>query len=266
MADQISLKNIGKTYGTKVKTTVLQDVNLTFARGEYVAIIGQSGSGKSTLLNIISTLDRPTSGEIYAEDKNLTELTENELARFRNQTMGFIFQFHYLLPEFSALDNVLIPYWIGAGRKPPPDKVKLAKNLLERVGMADRMYNKSTDISGGQQQRVAIARALVNRPGIILADEPTGSLDSQTTVEVNKLLREINKDFKTTFIIVTHDRHIAAECDRVVEIVDGRIHKDYLTSGLEENKKWQDLAPVYCRESNGDCNTAGMCPSGKETG
>lgn len=255
MAEQIKLKQIGKTYGTRVKTTVLQDVNLAFARGEYAAIIGQSGSGKSTLLNIISTLDRPTTGEIYAEAKNLTELSENELARFRNRTMGFIFQFHYLLPEFSALDNVLIPHWIAAGRRPPPDKVKLAKELLERVGMADRMYNKSTDISGGQQQRVAIARALVNRPGIILADEPTGSLDSKTSVDVTRLLREINKEFNTTFIIVTHDRHIAAECDRVVELVDGHIHKDYLTAGLQEDDKWQELAPVYCKEygGNGNC-------------
>jgi len=245
MDSQIGLQNISKVYGTVVKTYALQDVDLFFQAGEYSAIIGQSGSGKSTLLNIISTLDRPSSGAIKVEGRDLTSFSDNELARFRNETMGFIFQFHYLLPEFNALENVLIPHWLAYG-KPSAETVDLAKELIDRVGVSDRLYNKSTNLSGGQQQRIAIARALINRPQIILADEPTGSLDSKTTVEVNRLLREINEEYNTTFIVVTHDRHIAAECDRVIELVDGKVERDYLTKDEEMEEKWQNLAPVYC--------------------
>lgn len=245
MASQIDLQDISKVYGTTVKTTVLQEIDLSFQAGEYSAIIGQSGSGKSTLLNIISTLDRPSGGTIHVDGKDLTALSENELARFRSLTLGFIFQFHYLLPEFSALENVLIPHWLAHGR-PSAETQKLARELIDRVGVSDRINNKSTDLSGGQQQRVAIARALINRPQIILADEPTGSLDSKTTMEVNRLLREINEEFSTTFIVVTHDRHIAAECDRVIELVDGRIERDYLTKDMEMEEKWRDLGPDHC--------------------
>ncbi len=245
MASQIELKNITKVYGTAVKTIVLKGIDLSFQAGEYSAIIGQSGSGKSTLLNIISTLDRPTDGTVLVDEKDLTTFNDDQLARFRNEKLGFIFQFHHLLPEFNALENVLIPYWLAHG-KPPAETVELAKDLLDRVGVADRMYNKSTDLSGGQQQRIAIARALVNRPQIILADEPTGSLDSETTIAVNRLLREVNEEFKTTFIVVTHDRHIAAECDRVIELVDGRIDRDYMTEGLEMEERWKDLGPAQC--------------------
>jgi len=258
MANQIELNQIKKVYGTTVKTTVLQGIDLAFQAGEYSAIIGQSGSGKSTLLNIISTLDRPTEGSIAVDERDLTSLNENELARFRNETLGFIFQFHYLLPEFNALENVLIPHWLAHG-KPTTKIVELAKELIDRVGVSDRMYNKSTDLSGGQQQRIAIARALINRPRIILADEPTGSLDSETTLGVNKLLREINGEFKTTFIVVTHDRHIAAECDRVIELVDGRISRDYLTKGVEMEEKWKELGPPQCfriQEMEGECHAA----------
>ncbi|RQD77223.1 MAG: ABC transporter ATP-binding protein, partial [Candidatus Syntrophonatronum acetioxidans] len=223
---------------------------LSFQAGEYTAIIGQSGSGKSTLLNIISTLDRPSGGTISVEGRDLTTLSDDGLARFRSETMGFIFQFHYLLPEFNALENVLIPHWLAHG-KPSAETVDLARELIDRVGVSDRMYNKSTDLSGGQQQRIAIARALINRPQIILADEPTGSLDSKTTLEVNRLMREINEEYNTTFIVVTHDRHIAAECDRVVELVDGRVERDYLTKGLEMEEKWNDLCPAYCFKAQG---------------
>ncbi len=250
MDKQIDLQDISKVYGIKVPVKVLQDIHLSFQEGEYTAIIGQSGSGKSTLLNIISTLDRPSGGSIKVEGKDLTTLSDNDLAKFRSETMGFIFQFHYLLPEFNALENVLIPHWLAHG-KPSADTVDLARELIDRVGVSDRIYNKSTDLSGGQQQRIAIARALINRPRIILADEPTGSLDSKTTVEVNKLLREINEEFSTTFIVVTHDRHIAAECDRVVELVDGRVERDYLTKGVEIEEKWQDLCPDYCYRARG---------------
>jgi len=250
MADLLSLVGIEKVYGTKVKTQVLKNINLAFGQREYSAIIGQSGSGKSTLLNILGTLDRPTSGRVYAVDQDLTTLSDDQLAVFRNRMMGFIFQFHYLLPEFTALENVLIPHWLGQG-SPPPHIIKLAQELLARVGVAERMNNRSTDLSGGQQQRVAIARALINRPSIILADEPTGNLDSESAIQVNQLMREINQEFGTTFIIVTHDRHIAAQCDRVVEIKDGAIIQDYLTTGKNKKENWQELAPCYCLQREG---------------
>lgn len=255
MDELIKLQNIYKEYGIKVKTMVLKDINLGFNKGEYVGIIGQSGSGKSTLLNLIGALDRPTSGDIYINGKNLMKLDDNELAKFRNETMGFVFQFHYLLPEFNVLENVLIPYRIAHGL-PNKQIIDLAKELIDRVGVSDRIYNKSTDISGGQQQRVAIARALINRPDIILADEPTGNLDSNSSAEVNKLLREINREYKTTFIIVTHDRHIAAQCDRVIEMVDGYVQKDYLTSAMTADENWSKLAPKYCKYAckNADAN------------
>ncbi len=256
MADLLTLKGINKVYGTKVKTRVLKDINLSYQQQEFSAIIGQSGSGKSTLLNILGTLDRPSSGEVYANGHDLTRLSDDELALFRNRMMGFIFQFHYLLPEFSALENVMIPYWLGRGN-PPPEKTRLAKDLLDRVGVAERMNNKSTDLSGGQQQRVAIARALINRPKIILADEPTGNLDSDSAEQVNQLMREINREFGTTFIIVTHDRHIAAQCDRVVEIKDGLIVQDYLTAEREDRENWEELAPHYCNLRKGEVQWVG---------
>lgn len=256
MADLLTLKGINKVYGTKGKTRVLKDINLSYQQQEFSAIIGQSGSGKSTLLNILGTLDRPSSGEVYANGHDLTRLSDDELALFRNRMMGFIFQFHYLLPEFSALENVMIPYWLGRGN-PPPEKTRLAKDLLDRVGVAERMNNKSTDLSGGQQQRVAIARALINRPKIILADEPTGNLDSDSAEQVNQLMREINREFGTTFIIVTHDRHIAAQCDRVVEIKDGLIVQDYLTAEREDRENWEELAPHYCNLRKGEVQWVG---------
>ncbi len=250
MADLLTLTNIDKTYGKKVKTQVLKNINISFKQQEFCAIIGQSGSGKSTLLNIIGTLDRPTRGRVRSDGQNLTALNDDQLAEFRNRTMGFIFQFHYLLPEFSAYENVMIPSWLGRSG-PPAHKEALAKELLERVGVADRMYNKSTDLSGGQQQRVAIARALINRPRLILADEPTGNLDSDSAEQVNQLMREINREFGTTFIIVTHDRHIAAQCDRVIEIKDGSITQDYLTAKKSQKENWENLAPCNCLQKEG---------------
>ncbi len=248
MADKlVELKAVSKYFQTgDTQVTVLRDINLLMQAGEFTALIGQSGSGKSTLLNIISTLDRPTSGEVLLAGKRVETFGSNALAEFRNRTLGFIFQFHYLLPELSVLENVLIPQWIAFGKKTSQDSLHLAEELLDKVGVAKQMHKKPRQLSGGEQQRVAIARALVNRPPLILADEPTGSLDSGTSVAINKLLRTINQEYNTTFLIVTHDRHIAAECDRVLEIADGQIEKDYLTREQQYLENWKDLAPEYC--------------------
>ena len=225
MNDVISLSNINKIYGTQVKTQVLYDVNLAFGEGTFNSIIGASGSGKSTLLNIIGTLDRPTSGDVVINGRNTRDMDKNTLADLRNRTIGFIFQFHYLLPEFTAMENVLMPYRIH-DVNPPQETRAWASELLDLVGLTKVKNNRATNMSGGQQQRTAIARALVNRPRIILADEPTGNLDSDSTESIYELLRDINARFGTTFIIVTHDQRIAEKTDRIVEVKDGRIHLD----------------------------------------
>jgi lipoprotein-releasing system ATP-binding protein len=227
MPNIISLKNINKVYGqnTANPTQVLFDLSLSFEESTFNSIIGQSGSGKSTLLNILGTLDKATSGDVIINNKNTQQMSKNELSNLRNESIGFIFQFHYLLPEFTALENVLMPYRIS--KKPITKEVQdRAEDLLEIVGLTKVKNNLAINMSGGQQQRVAIARALINNPKIILADEPTGNLDSDSTEQVYELLREINKRYQTTFIIITHDRHIAEKADRIVEIKDGRIHLD----------------------------------------
>lgn len=227
MAEILTLKNINKIYGenTKNPNHVLFDINLGFEASSFNSIIGQSGSGKSTLLNIIGTLDHPSSGEVLIDGKSLKNLKKSELAVIRNRSIGFIFQFHYLLPEFTALENVLMPYRIS---KQPltPESMQHAEALLDLVGLSDFKHQLAINLSGGQQQRVAIARSLVNKPEIVLADEPTGNLDSESTEKVYNLLREINQRLKTTFIIITHDRHIAEKTDRIIEIKDGRINLD----------------------------------------
>ena len=225
MNDVISLSNINKIYGTAVKTQVLYDVNLAFGESTFNSIIGASGSGKSTLLNIIGTLDRPTSGDVSIDGRNTLDMDKNTLADLRNRTIGFIFQFHYLLPEFTAMENVLMPYRIHHVN-PPKEAKDWAAELLDLVGLSKVRNNRATNMSGGQQQRTAIARALVNKPRIILADEPTGNLDSDSTEAIYQLLRDINGRFGTTFIIVTHDQRIAEKTDRIVEVKDGRIHLD----------------------------------------
>ncbi len=225
MADIIALKGINKIYGTTVKTQVLYDVNLSFGEGSFNSIIGASGSGKSTILNIVGTLDQPTSGEVSIAGRNTREMDKNALAELRNRTIGFIFQFHYLLPEFTARENVLLPYRIH-DVKPPKEARDWADELLELVGLSQVARNKANNMSGGQQQRTAIARALINRPKLILADEPTGNLDSDSTEIIYGLLRDINARFGTTFVIVTHDQRIAEKTDRIVEVKDGRIHLD----------------------------------------
>ncbi|MDW5298674.1 MAG: ABC transporter ATP-binding protein [Sedimentibacter sp.] len=225
MAKIVELKNINKIYGEKIKTQVLFDINLGFGENSFNAIIGESGSGKSTLLNIVGTLDKPTSGEIYIKNQRTDTLDKNSLARLRNQTMGFIFQFHYLLPEFTAKENILMPYKIQSF-KVPKEVDEWADELLNLTGLTKVANNLATNMSGGQQQRTAIARALINNPKIILADEPTGNLDSESTENVYKILRNINEKYKTTFIVITHDQRIAEKTDRIIEIKDGRINMD----------------------------------------
>lgn len=225
MSTILEMKNINKIYGTTVKTQVLYDINLNFNQGSFNSIIGQSGSGKSTLMNIMGTLDSPTSGEIIVAGKSTSGMKASELARYRNQSIGFVFQFHYLLPEFTALENVLMPYRIGH-KTISKDTMDRAKELMVLVGLEKVMNNNATQMSGGQQQRTAIARALLNQPKMILADEPTGNLDSLSTETIYDLLRDINERFGTTFIIITHDRRIAEKADRIIEIADGRISLD----------------------------------------
>jgi len=221
----LKLVNVKMTYGTKVKFEVLHGINIEFEKGSFNSIIGQSGSGKSTLLNILGSLDKPSEGDVFINNKNIKNLSKGELAKLRNENLGFIFQFHYLLPEFTALENVLMPYKIS--KKPITNEIiNKANELLDFVGLERVKNNLANNMSGGQQQRVAIARSLINNPKIILADEPTGNLDSTTTEQVYDLLRDINKRFNTTFIIVTHDRHIAEKTDRIIEIKDGNISFD----------------------------------------
>lgn len=221
----IELRAVNKIYGTAFPTQVLFDVSLAFEKESFNSVIGQSGSGKSTLLNIMGTLDRPTSGSVRINGVETAAMTADKLAELRNRTIGFIFQFHYLLPEFTALENVLLPIRI-AGKPITPEIRRRADELMDLVGLTKVKNNLAVNMSGGQQQRTAIARALMNRPEIILADEPTGNLDSDTTEQVYDLLREINRQFRTTFIIITHDRRIAEKADRIVEIKDGRVNLD----------------------------------------
>lgn len=222
----IKLKNVSKTYFGEVDTPVLFDINLEIGHGSLCSIIGQSGSGKSTLLNVLSTLDNTTSGEVYINGKATTGMSPGQLAKLRNETFGFVFQFHYLLPEYTVIENVLMPKLIQKGGKISQVEKERAIKVLELVGLSDKIHMPSYSISGGQQQRTAIARALMNEPSIILADEPTGNLDSDTSKSVFELFCKINKELGTTFVIVTHDDRIAAKTARIIEIKDGRILSD----------------------------------------
>jgi len=221
----LELKNVNKIYGQEIKNQVLYDINLSFEEGSFSSIIGQSGSGKSTLLNIIGTLDKATSGDVLIGGTNVKNMSTNQMADLRNKTIGFVFQFHYLLPEFTALENVLMPYRIQNG-KVTKEIIAKAEDTLRLVGLEKVKNNMANKMSGGQQQRTAIARALINNPKIILADEPTGNLDSDSTENIYDLLRSINEEFRTTFIVITHDRRIAEKANRIIEIKDGRINLD----------------------------------------
>lgn len=225
MGNILELKNINKIYGEEIKTQVLYDVNLAFNEGSFNSIIGQSGSGKSTLLNIMGTLDKPTSGDVIFNGASTQTMSKNQLSELRNTSIGFVFQFHYLLPEFTAIENVLLPYEIKTGHVDLKIKDK-ARKYMSLAGLEDVINNPAGKMSGGQQQRTAIARALINEPKLILADEPTGNLDSDSTELVYDLMKNINRDFGTTFIVITHNRKIAEKADRIIELKDGAVSMD----------------------------------------
>jgi lipoprotein-releasing system ATP-binding protein len=221
----LRLDGVTKDYGSRVVTRVLHGISFDLRPGEFTALIGPSGSGKSTLLHLLGLLDKPTSGRIVLRGLDTGELRPRALGQFRGRTIGFVFQFHHLLPAFTALENVMMPILADRGR-PDAEMRSRAASLLDRVGLTDRADYRVTDLSGGQQQRVAIARALAMGPALVLADEPTGNLDTQSGEQVFALMREFNRQQQTTFLLVTHDSRLADRCDRVIELVDGRIVRD----------------------------------------
>lgn len=213
--------NIEKSYGS---LKVLKGIDINIDAGEIVTIVGKSGSGKSTLLHMLSTLDKPDKGEVYFDDLNINSLSEKELNQFRNEKIGFIFQFHHLLAEFNALENVSIPGMIQKGGDSKRIE-KRAKELLDYLGLSERLDHKPSQLSGGEQQRVAVARALMNEPKVVFADEPTGNLDSQTSEELHQLFFQLRKDFNQTFVIVTHNDELAQKSDRCLRLLDGQFEK-----------------------------------------
>ena len=213
----IEIKNIHKSFG---QLEVLKGIDLSIKKGEIVSIVGPSGAGKTTLLQIIGTLDKPNEGEVMINDTNISKLSNNKLSDFRNQHIGFVFQFHHLLPEFTALENTMLPYLIKTGNFKEA-KAK-AIEILSYLNLSDRLEHKPNALSGGEKQRVAVARALINRPKVIFADEPSGSLDSKNKQELHRLLFNIRADFSTTILIVTHDKELTQIADYSLEMADGQ--------------------------------------------
>ena len=214
----IEIKDIYKSFGS---LQVLKGVSTTIDKGEIVSIVGASGAGKTTLLQIVGTLDKPDSGQILYDDVDVTALSEKEVSLFRNRNIGFVFQFHQLLPEFSALENVMIPALIAKEKQSEVEK--RAKKILSFLGLSDRENHKPSQLSGGEKQRIAVARALINHPAVILADEPSGSLDTQNKQELHQLFFDLRNEFNQTFVIVTHDESLSESTDRVIHMKDGVI-------------------------------------------
>ena len=223
----LRLEGIRKSYGTGTahETEVLHGIDLLLARGEFAALIGPSGSGKSTLLNLIGLLDKPTAGKLFLTGQEAENLPDKALTLLRGNAIGFVFQFHNLLPAFTAVENVMLPLLSARGR-PDAAMRAWAEELIEKVGLKPWGHHLANDLSGGQQQRVAIARALVMQPALVLADEPTGNLDTQSADTIFDLMRSVSHVSGTTFLIVTHDPRLAKRCDRIIEMVDGKIASD----------------------------------------
>lgn len=212
----LSATGIEKKYGN---LQVLKGVDISINQGEIVSIVGSSGAGKSTLLHILGTLDKPDNGKVILNGERTDQLTGKALAKFRNRHIGFVFQFHHLLPEFTALENVCIPGWVAGNKRKPTEE--RAKELLATLGLSARLDNKPSQLSGGEQQRVAVARALINNPSIIMADEPTGNLDSANAKELHQLFIDLRNQFRQTFLIVTHNEELAKLSDRILQMKDG---------------------------------------------
>ena len=230
----IALQGVRKSYnlGLPSEVEVLHGVDLCIQPGEFIALVGPSGSGKSTLLNVLGLLERMSSGSYRLQGRETSDLDDDGLTLLRRQSLGFVFQFHHLLPAFTALENVTLPALMAQGVVTGQDR-RRAMDLLEAVGLEKALHKKPAELSGGMQQRVAIARALVQQPPLVLADEPTGNLDTQSSQEVFALLRQIHRDLGAAFLIVTHDPRLAQQCDRVVEIVDGQIARDMAQSAAK---------------------------------
>lgn len=232
-ADIICIVDLKKSYlSGPVELPVLLGINIAFKAGEIVSIVGASGVGKSTLLNLLGALDRPTGGTVIYGDQDIFKLTDRELAQFRNRELGFIFQFHHLLPEFSAIENVMLPALMAGKKK--EEAQESAAEFLRSVGLAGREKHRPGELSGGEQQRVAVARALVNNPRVVLADEPTGNLDRKTSEEVHDLLWKLNQSKNQTFIMATHNEHLAERSDRIIRLADGRAEE--ATKSIKKNK------------------------------
>ena len=235
----IRIENITKSFGS---LQVLKGIDLSIDRGEVVSIVGPSGAGKTTLLQIMGTLDRPDSGTVHVDSVDVTSLSPKKLADFRNRNIGFVFQFHQLLPEFTAMENIMIPAFIaGTSKKAAKSR---AEELLQFMGLRDRAHHKPNELSGGEKQRVAVARALINNPAVILADEPSGSLDSQNKQELHQLFFDLRQQYGQTFVIVTHDEQLATLTDRTIHMRDGLITAPAVSSPVVSGSPANTINPV----------------------
>ncbi len=238
MDEIIKVNDLYKEFGTEVKTVVLKGINLSFEKNVFTALIGPSGSGKTTFLNVISLLEPPTSGSLIVDGEDFSKVNVNDSAGYRNKNFGFIFQFHYLLPEFTVYENILMPFWIE-NISIDSKILKRVENLMKEIDIWKIKDKYPSQISGGQQQRTSIARALVKNPKIIFADEPTGNLDKETGNIVLEIMLDMIREYNSTLIMVTHDREIALHAERIVELVDGKICKSFIVKeeGMEKAKK-----------------------------